>query len=263
MAALPVLHIAQGDTAAGLLLQATRALALPGRVHRIREDLSHGPLADGRARMAYMKACCRCLDEDFDPNPGVDDTDRQWRSLRQRVGRERPGAVAVWHSGSGADYVFLRMVASWLVDAGAPLCAVAVPPRGTDHGVGIYDTGRLAPMFERRRELAEAEVQTLAREFTAIRARPEPLRRYDGAELQFLPMETYDARILERVRDDWGPAVWVIADLWKDWQDGRNWPSDVFIAARLRALIDAGRVEFRGDRSGLRGCEVRRAGDAR
>ena len=262
MTALPFLHVAQGDTAAGLLQQATRTLGVPGSAHSIREDLSHGPLADGRARMAYMKACCRCLDQDYDPDPGVGDTDRQWRSLRERVGRERPGAVAVWHSGSGADYVFLRMAASWLEGAGAPLCAVAVPPRGSDHGVGIYDAGRLAPMFEQRRELAEAEVQLLAREFAAIRDRPEPLRRYDGVKLRFLPIDAYDARILECVRGDWGRAILVIADLWKDWEDGRNWLSDVFIAARLRTLIDAGRVEVRGDRSSLRGCEVRRAEDA-
>jgi hypothetical protein len=263
MTTLPVLHIAQGDTAAGLLLQGVRSFGLPGGVHRLREDLSHGPLGDGRARMTYMKACCRCLDQDFDPDPGVDDTDRQWQVLRERVGSDRPGAVAVWHSGSAADYVFLRMAAAWLKGAGAPLCMVEVPPRGSDHGVAIYNTAQLAPMFGDRRMMLDAEVEALSRAFAAIRDRPEPLRRYDGVQLEFLPIEGYDEHVLKAVGNGWSPAVRVIADVWQGWRDGRNWLTDVFIAARLSALIEAGRLEAEGDRSRIQAYRVRRSADAR
>ncbi|MDF2763545.1 MAG: hypothetical protein K0S81_539 [Rhodospirillales bacterium] len=257
MTPLPFLHVAQGDTAAGLLLQATRHFGVPGDVQPIREDLSHGPLGDGRARMAYMKACCRNLDLDFDPDPRADDTDLQWRSLLERVERERPAAVAVWHSDNAADHVFLRMAAHWLRDSGVPLWEVMVPPRDGDHGVAIYGPERLAPMFDRRREIGAEEVHSLALEFLAIQVRPEPVRRFDGAQLHFRPIDAYDDEILGVVRPDWRLAAQVIADLWAAWDDGRNWITDVFVASRLSALIDAGRLEAQGSRVSVRSYQVR------
>jgi hypothetical protein len=256
------LHIAQGDTACGVLRIITRQFGVPGEVHAIREDLSHGPLADGRARMAYMKACCRAFDADFDPDPQVEDTDDQWRALIGRVKRAMPASVIVWHADNLSDYVFLRMTAHWLQSCEAPIGVVEVPPRGDDHAVGIYSPERLAPFWRRARTLDPQQRDALAAEFRAIQSRPEPVRHYDGRAITFLPIDAHDFRILKVVGHDWRPAPLTIADLWSARADGRNWLSDVFIASRLAALITAGLVEAEGDRSRIQSYQVRLPPDA-
>ncbi len=52
---LDCLHIALGDTASGALKEACRRLGLPGVAFAIPDDLSNGPLHDGRARAAYFR----------------------------------------------------------------------------------------------------------------------------------------------------------------------------------------------------------------
>ena len=257
MTALPFLHIAHGDTSGRMLGQITRDFGVPGAAYRIGEDLSHGPLADGRRRMAYRKACCRCLDSQYDPEPGVNDADRQWRLLRSRVERARPEAVAVWHADSAADYVFLRMAAFWLRDCDVPLCEVKVPPRGEDHSVAIHSPRQLAPFFGELRAIDASEREARADEFLAIQARPEPLRRYDGTQLRFHPLDIYDDKMLSACATQWRPATRVMAGIWAGWTDGRNWISDVFIAARFSALIDAGQLEAQGSRSSTRTYQMR------
>jgi hypothetical protein len=256
------LHIAQGDTSCGMLGIITRAFGVPGEVHRIREDLSHGPLTDGRSRMAYMKACCRAADCDYDPDPEADDTDLQWRALVGRVERIRPASVVVWHAENVSDYVFLRMAAHWLESCDVELDVVEVPPRGDDYSVAIYSPEQLAHFWSRLRALDPQERDSLAAEFRAIRSRPEPLRRYDGHALTYLPIETYDGQIVGVVGEEWRPAARTISDLGAGWRDGRNWLSDIFIAARLSALIEAGVVEAEGDRSRIQTYRVRRSPDA-
>ena len=257
-----VLHIAQGDTSCGMLRIITRAFGVPGEVHRIREDLSHGPLTDGRSRMAYMKACCRAADAGYDPDPEADDTDLQWRALVGRVERTRPASVVVWHADNVSDYVFLRMAAHWLESCDVELGAVQVPPRGGDHSVAIYSPEQLAHMWSRLRALDPQERGFLAAEFRAIQSRPEALRRYDGHALTFLPIDAYDGRIMAAIGREWRSATRTISDLVAGWRDGRNWLSDIFIAARLSALIEAGLAEAEGDRSRIQTYRVRRCPDA-
>jgi hypothetical protein len=261
MAAPSFLHIAQGDTACGLLRQITRSFGVPGDLDCIRDDLSHGPLADGRARMAYMKACCRAFRAEYDPDPTVDDADGQWEALVRRVERMNPDSVVVWHADTAADYVFVRMAAHWLRICDVQIGLVDVPPRGCDHGAAIYTPAQLAEFWTRFRAVSREERESLAAEFSSIQARPEPLRRYDGKALTFLPVDAYDGRILSVIGDDWLPAVRVIADLWAGWKDGRNWPSDIFIASRLAALIETGRVQAQGDRSSIQARRVRLSPD--
>jgi hypothetical protein len=49
------LHIALGDISDDCLRVACRARGMPGAAFGIPDDLSHGPLDDGRARIDYMR----------------------------------------------------------------------------------------------------------------------------------------------------------------------------------------------------------------
>jgi hypothetical protein len=51
------LHITLGESAEACLSASCRAHGMPGTALGIPDDLSHGPLDDGRARMDYMRGC--------------------------------------------------------------------------------------------------------------------------------------------------------------------------------------------------------------
>ncbi len=65
---------------------------MPGSGLGIPDDLSHGPLDDGRARIDYMRDCFRGYD---DWNLDVTDAFAPWRALIARIDEARADAPAV------------------------------------------------------------------------------------------------------------------------------------------------------------------------
>ena len=77
-----LLHLALGDSAAGCLLEACRNHGLPGTAFGIQDDLSHGPLDDGRKRIEYMRASFRGYDEFY---LDLEDAFIPWRALITQI----------------------------------------------------------------------------------------------------------------------------------------------------------------------------------
>jgi hypothetical protein len=75
-----------------------------------------------------------------------------------------------------------------------------------------------------------------------------PLRVIDGDELVSAPISYFDSALMSYVTDKWQKVAmvccWVMISHWDDaiWQT-----NDTFLAARMRALVESGRVEIRGD----------------
>jgi len=73
---------------------------MPGAVHGIPGDLSHGPLDEGRARITYMGACFPGYGDWY---LDVNDAFAPWRAMTERLDRERLGAVLIWNGDSVPD----------------------------------------------------------------------------------------------------------------------------------------------------------------
>ena len=58
-------HIALGESAEACLSAACRAHGMPGTALGIPDDLSHGPLDDGRARIDYMESRAELMKDVF------------------------------------------------------------------------------------------------------------------------------------------------------------------------------------------------------
>ena len=81
------LHIALGESAEGCLRAACRTHGMSGAAFGIPDDLSHGPLDDGRARIDYMRDCFGGYDDWY---LGVTDAFAPWRAM---IGNGAPRAV--------------------------------------------------------------------------------------------------------------------------------------------------------------------------
>lgn len=249
------LHLALGDSAAGCLRAACRSHGLPGTALGIPEDLSHGPLDDGQARIDYMHACFRGYD---DWHLDITDAFAPWRALIARIDEEKPHDVIIWSGDNVSEATFLAMACWWLRHRPEGIQRVAMPGMDGRCHVAVHTPAELANLFSSARELAAAERADLAEEFLRFRRETGLLRRWEGGRIMGVPIDRYDPLLLECCATRWTPAARVVGTAMSRC-DGHNLLSDLFFCSRLQVLIDAGRIEADGSRDRLRDYAVRLA----
>ena len=249
------LHLALGDHAAGCLRAACTAHGMPGDVLAIPDDLSHGPLSDGRVRLDYMRACFRGYD---DWAFTTSDAFAPWHALSQLLDDTGRGPVLLWSGDNVSEASFLAMACWWLAGRSLPLLHVHIPPSDGRRHVATRTPAELAGLFASRRVLAEDERRRLAEDFTRIRDHTGLLRRWEDGRIIGVPTDRYDPLLMESCPSGWTPAARVVGTAMGRC-DGPNIPSDLFFSSRLQFLIDAGRIEADGPRLRLGDHTVRRA----
>jgi hypothetical protein len=228
---------------------------MPGTALGIPDDLSHGPLDDGRARIDYMRDCFRGYDDWY---LDVTDAFAPWRALVARIDEEKLDAVVIWSGENASETTFLAMACWWLGQRPARVLRVAVPGRDGRHYVAIHKPAELADLFASARELTDTERSDRAADFVRIRAESRFLRRWEEGRIVGVPMDRYDPLLLECCTARWTPAARVVGAAMGRC-DGHNLVSDLFFSSRLQLLIGAGRIEADGKRDRLREYAVRLA----
>lgn len=241
-----MIHVAQGDSASGGLRAACASSSLPGEVLNITDDLSHGPLDDGRTRADYLTALYCAVDAEA---PGVTDAFAPWHALADRLAADPSRVVVVWGGHNVADDTLLALTCWWLRDRPGCVMRVAVPGGDGRHNVPMYDPTELAKLYDLCEEIPRAEREWLAQDFLRIRAETGTLRRWQSGRIVGVPADRYDPLLIECCTVDWMPAARVVGKALGRC-DEHNLMSDLFFDGRLRVLVDQGRIET--DASGHR-----------
>lgn len=251
-----LLHLALGDSAAGCLREACRSHGLPGTAFGIADDLSHGPLDDGRKRIDYMRACFRGY-EDFYLD--IDDAFAPWRKLIAHIEGEGIEKVVIWCGDNVSEAIFLAMACWWFTDYPGRVLRVSMPGEDSRHYVAIYRPAGLAGLFGSAADLTKTGRDTLAADFLRIRDETSLLRRWERGRIVGTPLDRYDPLLLSSCTPKWTMAALIIG-LAMSRCDDHNLMSDLFFSCRLQYLIDAGLIEADGDRARLRDYVIRLAG---
>jgi hypothetical protein len=114
----------------------------------------------------------------------------------------------------------------------------------------LFDQAATLTATERR------EYQTL---WSQLREENAPLRVLAGNTLVSAPISFFDSLVMSHVTDDWRKVAKVVGEaLAAQMDDCMHQTGDLFLAARVNALVEAGRLELQG-RSALemRHSEVR------
>lgn len=248
------LHLALGDHAARLLDAATRHHGLPGDVRAIPDDLSHGPLDDGVARLDWMR---RCYEGCFAWSPPADDAFEPWRVAEASL-RMRPRPLVLWGGATAAEAVFVAMACERLGGLVESLRRVQPKADGTRVAIGAFDAAELAASFSHAATGLDAPARAAqAALFRALCADRSPRRVLREGVPTGAPAEVFDDLLMDACGDDWQPAATVVGRTMGRC-DPRQSVSDVWLGWRLQAAIDAGRLEADGPRTGLRDFSVRR-----
>ena len=249
------LHIALGDSSEGSLRVACRAHGMPGAAFGIPDDLSHGPLDDGRARIDYLRERFRGYDDCY---LDVADAFAPWRSMITRLDEASADAVVIWSGDNVSEATFLSMACWWLGNRPERVLLVGMPGTDGRHYVAIHTPAELAELFSSARELTDTERAILAADFLRIRGETGLLRRWEEGRILGVPMDRYDPLLLASCPPTWTPAPRVVGTAMSRC-DGHNLMSDLFFSSRLQLLIDAGGIEADGSRDRLREYRVRLA----
>ena len=248
-------HIALGESAEGCLRAACRAHGMSGAPFGIPDDLSHGPLDDGRARIDYMRDCFGGYDDWY---LGVTDAFAPWRAMIARIDEARADAVVIWSGDNASEATFLTMACWWLGNRPERVLRVGMPGRDGRHYVAIHTQAELADLLASAQELTDTERAVLAADFLRIRGETGLLRRWEEGKILGAPMDRYDPLLLASCPPTWTPAPRVVGTAMSRC-DGHNLMSDLFFSSRLQLLIDTGRIEADGSRDRLREYAVRLA----
>lgn len=228
---------------------------MPGTVLSIPDDLSHGPLDDGCARVDYMRACFRGYDDWlFD----VTDAFAPWREVIEWLDEDKPGAILIWSGENVSEATFLAMACWWLAERAERVLRVAMPGNDGRHHVATHTPAELADLFASRRELTDSERADLAEDFLRIRGDTGLLRRWEDGRIIGVSIDRYDPWLMDACAPIWMPAPRVIGTAMGRCGE-RNAMSDLFLTSRLQVLIDSGRIEADGPKHRLREYAVRLA----
>jgi len=257
-------HIVFGESAGGVLRQALRSMKREDRVVVLDDDLSFGPIdpAEPRARAQWA-----ALELGF----------RIDRSILARSERSRSEALApgdrriAWMSRrSACDYAgFLE----WLWRLEDQTCEIVdltdarLPGRCADGPAGylslVVSLGILNPdqivamgLLDRAEPLTPSARSQYRDVWRRLRAESAPLRVVSEAGLCSAPITFYDQELMSYATPQWRKVARVVGEALSK-QEGFVQCGDLLLAARVRSLADAGRLEARGNLLKMRFSEVR------
>jgi len=80
-----------------------------------------------------------------------------------------------------------------------------------------------------------------------LREENAPLRVVDGGTLRSAPITFFDSLLMSYATDDWQKVARIVGEgLTAEWDDGVFQTGDLVLAARVNALVESGRLEYRG-----------------
>jgi len=247
------LHIALGDSAAGSLRVACSNHGMPGSVFSIPDDLSHGPLDDGRLRVDYMRSCFEGYDDWW---IDVDDAFTPWNALVSKIDEANVDTVIVWAGDNVSEETFLCMACWWLREQPVRLLRPVVQSEPGRNYVAVQAPADLADMFPTAGELSNAVRGEKASSFRRLCDDHGVLRHWNKGWVETVSADFYDHLLRVCLPDDWQVAARVVGAAMGQC-DNHNAMSDLFFSSRLRRLIENGVVDVKGKPEQLRDYYVR------
>jgi hypothetical protein len=248
-----VLHFVFTPSGAGCLVQALRKAGRDDQVITSFDDLSFGPInpPTSSLRAAWVenelgrtgwREVADTSEQVWDETRFPDHRKVAWLSRRSAM--EYAGFLEwLWRLGDApcevVDLTDVRI--SCCPEHGRPP-ALAMSP-GMLHHDTIF-SGKLWDLAEPLQMAVRSRYRDL---WQKLRSENAPLRVIDGEQLVSAPISFFDSVLTSYVTDDWQKVASVIGHALASQMDARIIQSgDIFLVARVNALVESDRLEIRG-----------------
>ena len=105
--------------------------------------------------------------------------------------------------------------------------------------------------------LTEADRVKFRNLWNTLRNENASLRVLDGNGLKSASLDFFDPLILSHAQPYWRKMALIVGYVLGDWMDEYRQSGDLLPTSRVRALAEAGKLEWRGDLYEMRSCEIR------
>jgi hypothetical protein len=251
-----IAHFVFTVSGAGCLVRALRKAGRNDPVVATCHDMNFGPidLSDASSRTKWLEDELRLAD----PKGVGPGSARAWDEalypdhrkvawLTRRSAMEYAGFLDwLWHRGdTPCEVVNLSEVkVSNPPELGPPRPPVLAVRLGALH----HDTIRHNQLWDLAETLQMTERRRYRELWRQLCLENAPLRVIEGDELVSAPISFFDSLLMSYVTDKWQKISmifsWVTISYWEDDIDQVD---DTFLAARMRALVESGRLEIRGE----------------
>jgi Protein of unknown function/Domain of unknown function (DUF1835) len=258
------LHIVFGSSAGGSLREALRSMKRDDRVVALDDDLSFGPInpAEPKARAAWMEQELGYdIDEVFSGqaerfwSEALVPADRRIAWMSRRSARDYAGFLEwLWRLGDQAcDIVDLT-------EARFPdRCANGRPAYlSLVISSGILDPDQIVAMglIDHAVPLGSSARHEYREIWQKLRAENAPLRVLSEVGFTSAPITFYDEELLSYAVPTWHKVARIVGEALAN-QEEIHRCGDLLLAARVRTLANAGRLEAKGNPLKIRFSEVR------
>jgi hypothetical protein len=260
-----ILHVVFNPSGAAGLRDALHQTGRDDRVVCLMDDLSFGPIAppDAELRCRWTEHELGCDWEDVYAeaaafwDEALSTTDRKVAWLSRRATLEYTGFLEwLWRLGD-QPFELVDLTDATVVGRGSD--GSPTPRRwavslGSLYPHQIVDGGLLDSAQEVPPHLRGRYRDLWAR----LRSENAPLRVLGADGLASAPITHFDSLLLSHAKTQWQGATKVIGMVLGDfWDASLLQTGDLLLAARLRALADAGHLESQGNLFDIRHCRVR------
>lgn len=249
-----ILHLVLGESAGGCLRAACRSFRLPGIVHVIQDDFSHGPLENGSPREKYLRDCYRGYSESHEGSEI--DTLAPWVALNEVLDKKSIEHVCIWAGENASEKTFLAMACWYLRIYGGTIMRVGATELEPPPYIAAHNPKALARLFATHQLLDKDHRAVLVDSFIHTRDQALTLRRWEDGEIISVPVDYYDNLLMRCCSTEWTYAAKIVGETMGRC-DTNNLIGDVFLTSRLQHLIDNGMVKYKGERKSLREYWVR------
>lgn len=263
----PCLHILFETDAADAVREALAKVGRGGdQVVALPDDLSFGPIAppDPALRARWVRTelrrnwarTNRAAASFWDT--ALTAAARRVLWVSRRSSREYAGFLEfVWRIGDApceivdtSGVTVRRWRDGGRLDVPTPACSTTEIPPERMVDIGLLDRAR--PLTAELRHASRHAWSELRRDNAALRVVDTDL------VLRSAPISAFDEDLFGHVVERWRKPARIISEVFQQsWNAGREEISETVLIARLRALVDSGRIESVGDLSRIRFSEVR------
>jgi hypothetical protein len=238
------LHVLFSPSAAGTLKQALQIMGRSDEVLCLFDNFSFGPIAtdDGNARTRWVEKHLGYSDDEDVAGDVV-----RFMTAFETLALPITAWVSKRETMTYAGFLW------WLSHLGnAPVSVVELEELSITNAEGMIEfVDRAVPLLDESRQKYRARWEEL-------KLKNAPLRVIAGTDLISAELDYFDSRLLGHATYEWQKIAFIVARLLFEFMEtGVYQTGDLVLGARLADLAEAGKLEWRGDLSHMRRCELR------
>lgn len=240
----PHLHVFFGCSAAGTCKHALESIGSGDSVIGLTDSFSFGPIADDDAETRQ-----KWVEQELGYSGWDDITDQSAEFLARSLSHQ--GGITLWVSRNVAsDQANFLWWLSHAEDREVSIVEASC--------FGILGEAEMLDLLDTAIPLSNERRSSCLTQWRKLQAENAPLRVIEAGKLVSAPASYFDAQLLGHATAHWQKMAMIVGRTLSDFSDAEVYQTgDLVLGARLANLAEEGVLEWRGDLSSMRHCELR------